>query len=256
MNNIEKQKKILNIIRNIYFSYCILIFLISILQKHSIINLNFSLMPIYGISMFIIIIIIVVLFIKVEKIKYIDKMYSIIITSIIGLVAVIFFAILIDSRTSSIEFSKHSTKIDAIIYDDIEKEVKFHKDNCPAGYSRVADRCYSINDKNDYKSANDYYEVYYTYHLKYNVDNRIYENTYEEKNYKKFSNENNALNYKVKYNKGDSLTIYYDNNNPQIIKKYVSTSYGIGTYIAGIIAIVLELLFYIKYNKFIKGVVK
>ena len=127
MNNIEKQKKILNIIRNIYFSYCILIFLISILQKHSIINLNFSLMPIYGISMFIIIIIIVVLFIKVEKIKYIDKMYSIIITSIIGLVAVIFFAILIDSRTSSIEFSKHSTKIDAIIYDDIEKEVKFQK---------------------------------------------------------------------------------------------------------------------------------
>lgn len=250
MESFEKKNKLLKNIKRLYFICFIVIFLISLLQKYSVINVNFSLIPFYIISTLAILITIIVLFIKVEKIQYQNKMYSIILIGVIGFIILIFFAILVDYRTNSIKFYKHATKTNATII-DIKKDVKFHKDTCPAGYTRVGYKCELIRNRNDYKPATDYYELYYIYQLKYNVDNKTYQTTYKEKAHKRFSTENEAMLNETKYSKNDTLTIYYDNNNPQSIKIYVPNNYGIETYISGIITIIFGVFYYFKFKKFI-----
>ena len=74
MESFEKKNKLLKNIKRLYFICFIVIFLISLLQKYSVINVNFSLIPFYIISTLAILITIIVLFIKVEKIQYQNKM--------------------------------------------------------------------------------------------------------------------------------------------------------------------------------------
>lgn len=163
-----------------------------------------------------------------------------------------FFAILIDYRTDSIKFRKHATKIDATIY-RIDKNTKFIPEQCSAGTRQIGSKCYYYG-KDDYVPASrEYYELYYTYYLKYEVNNTIYLSTYKEKEYKHFYNEEIALNYKTKYKENDYMTIYYDNNNPQIIRKYVKDNYGIETYITGLVVIIFQIFYFLILQFYINN---
>lgn len=173
------------------------------------------------------------------------------ILSVIGIILLVFYGTAIDLKKELIDFSKNATKIEALII-DIDKNQKFVRDKCVNGI-RHGTRCKSTTSDEEWY-AKDYYEVYFTYELEYIVENEIYTSKYNDDK-QKFDYKEQTTNYKSKYNKGDYITIYYDNDNPENIKGNFSLNFGM-IYFFEIIVILFHLYYFIKHKKIIKEIKK
>lgn len=249
----DKKKKSISIVI-IYSIFVFVIVTLSLLKKCSIINSNFYLIPFYFVLAIITYSIIIILYSKMEKIYHKKVSATSMILSLIGIFLLVFYGTAIDLKKESIDFSKNATKIDAIIYKDMEKNITKHtKHNCHG--VQIGNYCY-VGDYKSYNEDYDYYQLEYIYHLRYIVNDEEYTSIYSEKESKEFSSELEANKYnQAKYSKGDYITIYYDNDNPENIKGNFSTGFGM-VYFIEIIVILYQLYYIIKHKKIIKEMEK
>lgn len=249
----ELRKKSITIII-VYSIFVFFVVTLSLLKKYSIINSNFYLIPFYFVLAIITYSIIIILYSKMEKIYHKKVSAASMILSLIGIFLLVFYGTAVDLKKESIDFSKNATKIDAFIYKDIEKNITKHtKHNCNG--VQIGNYCY-VGDYKSYNVDYDYYQLEYIYHLRYIVNDEEYTSIYSEKESKEFSSELAASKYnQAKYKKGDYITIYYDNDNPENIKGDFSLSFGM-IYFFEIIIILFQLYYFIKHKKIIREMEK
>lgn len=245
-------KKKLKAIIITYSIFTIIVFALALLKKYSVINSNVSLILIYFIMAIIDFCIMVVLVYQMEKVCRKKELGVSLCLSFIGIFLLVAFGIVIDIRKELIDFSKNATKIDALVYKEVEKDITKYEDNCvgveKGRYCYVGDTKILMKDP--------YYEIKYIYYLQYNVNGKEYTSTYREKENKKFSSKQMASSYnKSKYKKGDYITIYYDNDNPENIKSDFSLGFGM-VYVIELITIVFQCFYFIKHKKIMKQVAK
>lgn len=258
INNKTKQneffKKKLKTIIITYSIFAIIVFILALLKKYSIINANFSLILFYIIMAIITFIIIIVLCNQMEKNQRKKETAISILINFIGIVLLITLGISIDVRKEIIDFSKNATKTDALII-DIDKDVQFVRDNCGSNGRRHGNRCKSNTSDLEW-GAEDYYQVYFTYNIQYMVENQTYISKYRSNESKpKFEYKEQATNCKPKYKKGDYITIYYDNDNPENIKGNFSLGFGM-VYAIESITIAFQCFYFIKHKKLMKELAK
>lgn len=256
INNKTKQKneflkrKLTTIIIT-YSIFAIIIFILALFKKYSVISSNFSLIPFYFIMAIISYGIMIVLVCQMGKVCRKKEPGASLCLSFIGIFLLVAFGIAIDVRKELIDFSKNATKIDALII-NIDKNEKFVKDKCVNGI-RHGTRCKSTTSDQEWY-AKDYYEVYFTYQLQYTVGEKIYTTKYNDDK-QKFDYKEQATNCKSKYNNGDYITIYYDNDDPENIKRDSASGFGM-VYFFEVIAILFQIIYFIKHKKYMKEVVK
>lgn len=246
--DLKKKSKTIITVYSIFIS---IVTTLSLLKKYSIINSNFYLIPFYIIIAIITYGIIIILYSQTEKAYRKKASATSLILSVIGIILLVFYGTAIDLKKELIDFSKNATKIEALII-DIDKNQKFVRDKCVNGI-RHGTRCKSTTSDEEWY-AKDYYEVYFTYELEYIVENEIYTSKYNDDK-QKFDYKEQTTNYKSKYNKGDYITIYYDNDNPENIKGNFSLNFGM-IYFFEIIVILFHLYYFIKHKKIIKEIKK
>ena len=255
-NNIIKQNEFLKrkfkMVIITYSIFAILSFILVLLKKYSVISSNFSLIPFYFIMAIIAFAIMIVLVCKMDRIYRKKEIGLSLCLNFIGIFLLVALGIAIDIRKELIDFSKNATKIDALVYKDIEKNITQHKDSCIG----VKKGRYCYNGDNKRLMKDPYYKIEWIYYLRYNVNNVEYTSTYREKERKEFSSEIRAENYNdSRYNKGDYITIYYDNDNPENIKGNFALGFGM-VYLLEVIAILFQIIYFIKHKKYIKDVQK
>ena len=217
-----------------YIIFAIVIFTLTLLKKYSVINSNFSLIFIYIIIAMIFLLTIVLLCAKSFSSKEINNSICI---NIVGIALLTIFAIAVDIRKELIDFSKNATRTEAFIYKDVEKDIDYHKERCTVGREK-GNYCYVGDSKHSKEPA--YYDVEFIYHLKYTVEDEIYTSTYRKQEGGKFSSEQMANSWESKYKKGDYITIYYDNDNPEEVRENFALGFGM-IYFFEIIAILFSL---------------
>lgn len=238
-----------------YSIFAIIVFILALLKKYSVISSNFYLIPFYFIMAIIAFGIMLVFVLQMERKVYKRKEPGASLAlGVVGIFLLVAFGIAIDIRKELIDFSKNATKIDALVYKDIEKNITKHtKNNCHG--VEIGNYCY-VGDQKTYLEDYDYYKLEYIYHLRYIVDDEEYTSTYREKESKEFSSELEASKYnQSKYSKGDYITIYYDNDNPENIKGGFALGFGIA-YFFEVIALLFQIVYFIKHKKYMKEVVK
>lgn len=257
-NNKTKQneflKRKLKSIIITYSMFAIIVFILALLKKYSVISSDFSLILFYFIMAIIAFGIMIVFVCQMDKVCRKKEPGASLCLGLIGIFLLVAFGIAIDVRKELIDFSKNATKIDALVYKDIEKNITKHtKNNCHG--VEIGNYCY-VGDNKTYFEDYDYYKLEYIYYLRYIVDDEEYTSTYSEKESKEFSSELEASKYnQAKYSKGDYITIYYDNDNPENIKGVFALGFGIA-YFFEVIAILFQIVYFIKHKKYMKEVVK
>lgn len=251
----EISKKNLKFIGISYTLFAISIFFLSYLKKYYVIDSNFSLIPFYWIAGIILFISVIVLCCKMNKDYAIKKAISIICINLVGIFFLIFWGVCIDKSISLFEFSKNATETTAEIYREVEKNITKHtKNNCHG--VEIGNYCY-VGDQKTYFEDYDYYKLEYIYHIRYNVNGKTYTSTYSQKVSTEFSSELGASkSNQAKYNKGDYITIYYNNDNPKDFRADYSTGFGKGLYVIELLIILFQVFYFIKYRKFMKEVTK
>lgn len=258
-NNKSKEKNSskdsLKIIIISYTIFAVSVFVLSYLKKYYVIDHNFSLIPFYWIAGIILFISIIVLCFKMDKEYAIKNAISIIAINLLGIIFLIFWGMWIDSAVSLFEFSKNATETTAEVYRDIERNITKHtKNNCVG--VEIGNYCY-VGDYKSYSEDYDYYSLEYIYHLRYYVDDEVYTSSYSEKVGTEFSSEQAASNAnQAKYSKGDFITIYYDNNNPNNFRLDYSLGFGKGLYVIELLIILLQVFYFIKHKKFMNQLKK
>lgn len=255
-NKIAKQNKFLKgkltAIVITYSIFASIIFILALLKKYSVISSDFFLIIFYFIMASITTIIIVLLYCQIEKVFSKKEILIATIINLIGIFILVAFGIAVDIRSELIDFSKNATKTEALVYKDVEKEIDYYQESCSAGIKK-GNYCYSGDNKVPVNS--DYYKVLCIYHLKYTVDDEIYTSIYRKQEGGKFDSEQDAKNFKSKYQKGDYITIYYDNDNPEEVRENFALGFGI-IYFFEIIAILFQFYYFIKHRKLMKEVIK
>lgn len=234
-----------------YIIFLIIVFILALFKKYSVISSDVSLIPFYLISAIIAFGIMIMLACKMNKVYRKKEPGVSLCVNFIGIFLLVSFGMAIDIRKELIDFSKNSTKTDAIII-EISKNEKFVKDKCDNGI-RHGPRCKSITSDQEWY-AKDYYEVYFTYQLQYRVGEKIYTSKYNDDK-QKFDYKEQAANCKSKYDTGDYITVYYDNDNPKNIKRDFALGFGM-VYFFEVIAILFQFYYFIKHKKLMKEVVK
>ena len=249
-NNENKQKELKNIII-IYSIFAIIIFTLTLLKKYSIINSNFELLFIYIIIATFFLLTIVLLCAKSFSSKEICNSMCI---NIVGIAILTIWGITIDIKKELIDFSKNATKTEALVYMDVEKDISYHKKRCNVGIEKY-NHCY-VGDSEYYLEPEPaYYDVTYIYHLQYTVEDEIYKSIYRKQEGGKFSNEQKANSWKPKYKKGDYITIYYNNENPDDVRESFTLGFGM-VYFLEVITILFQVIYFIKHKKYMKEVIK
>lgn len=256
INNNAKQKEFLKrklkTIIITYSIFAIIVFTLSLLKKYSVINSNFSLIPFYLIMAILDFGIMIVLVCQMEKVCRTKKTGVSLCLGFIGIFLLVAFGIAIDVRKELIDFSKNATKIDALVYKDVEKDITKHKDTCVG--KEIGRYCYFGDKKRRMKEP--HYEIEYIYHLRYVVNGEEYTTIYKEKESKEFDNEQWANSYNgSKYKKNDYITIYYDNDDPENIKGNFVLGFGM-VYFFEVIALLFQIIYFIKHKKYVKEVLK
>lgn len=255
----ESSKKNLKIIIINYTIFAISVFVLSNLKIYNVISPNFSLVPFYWIVGIIPFISIIVLCCKMNKEYAIKNAISIISVNLFGIIFLIIYGLIIESTSSLIDFSKNTTKIDALVYKDIEKNITKHTKYKCVGIE-IGNYCY-LGEYKSYSQDYDYYKLEYIYPLQYVADDEVYTSTYSEKVNKEFSSELEAnksyqARYQAKYSKGDYITIYYDNDDPNKFRLDYSKGYGKGRYVIDSLIILFQVFYFIKHKKYMREVTK
>lgn len=255
INNDAKQKEFLK--RNLktiiitYSIFAISVFILAVLKKYSVISSNFSLIPFYLIMAILDFGIMTVLVCQMYKVCRKKEPGVSLCLGFIGIFLLVAFGIAIDVRKELIDFSKNATKIDALVYKDVDKDITKHKDTCVG--KEMDGYCYIGDKKTPMKEP--HYEIEYIYHLRYVVNGEEYTTIYKEKESKEFDNEQWANSYNdSKYKKNDYITIYYDNDNPEKIKGNFALGFGM-VYFFEVIAILFQIIYFIKHKKYMQEVV-
>lgn len=235
-----------------YSAFAIIVFILVLLKKYSLISSNFYLIPFYLIMAIIAFGIMIVLACQMNKVCRKKEPGVSLCLGFIGIFLLVAFGIAIDIRKELIDFSKNATKIDALII-DIDKKVEFVEE-CKGG-TLSGNYCKSYDLKRTWQPR-EFYEVHFIYDLQYVVKNQTYTSKYSDyKNKEEFKYKEGATNWKSKYNKGDYITIYYDNDNPESIKGDFALGFGIA-YFFEVIAILFQIVYFVKHKKYMKEVVK
>jgi len=246
MKKVVNPKRKITTIYLIYIILNVFLFITASLQKIFILECNMSLIPFCVITAIIVYFIIAILCAIADKHILSLITGGLIFLSLVGVLLVVFFSILLESRIKMNDFLKNATQTTAVI-GKIDREISFHKDSCGAR-SRSGRDCVSING--DKIPANDYYQVYFIYYVNYEVENKTYYSKYKEKEYRHFDKEETAMQYDSKYIEGDTITIYYNNNNPEKIMRYAKSGY-VDVYITMLIILIFNIYYFYKYRQFL-----
>lgn len=245
INNDQKIKN-LKMIRNIYYSVSIVLFLFALLERINVININFNLIPVLIVLLIIVIIIISVM----HLINNPNKVDTLLI-EIIGIILVFSFAILGDLRKNDIKFANNSDKTEATIY-NVMKYFEYHRGGCKPGQIRCSSGCCYADGKRAGSEDEPYYTVSYKYEISFIIDEKTYNSNLWEYDRKKYSSEKYAEKSKSKYSKYNNLTIFYDKDNPTNVREYITTNYGTEYYVILVIVILFQFVYYVLFNNFVK----
>ena len=247
MNNNTADLKTFSKIRNVHIIFFILLLVVAILQEYRVLDFDFKLLPFYIISLLIILILNTILYIRIKDNILRGKFLTTMLIGITSIGLITFLAILIDNRMDNIKFLKNATKTEAKVT-NIKKDIKYH-DECPGGYPyRIGGYCYrDISHDLKYSTySSPYYTLTNNYYIVYEAVGKNVYNSFDES--KKFSSEHEAQNYEGSYKVGDSVTIYYKNNDPSNIRLDVPTSLT-EVYITEALAVVVQVIYVFKFRK-------
>lgn len=249
MNKAKVKKYFISSLK-LYVVFCLLIFIIAILRKYAVIDVAISLVPFYVVALIIFLIAKAIFDAKMGK-YFLKPFYKFVLVGVVGLALPIYVACFVEYRYDMISFLGHATKINAIV-EDVEKKVEFVEGYCGVMEIKIGNRCTSINDRMVDRLAGDHYELSYIYNFRYVVDGETYRSKYIDKLYKKFDHKFEAENYgkKSSYNKGERMAIYYNNTNPQEVRKDVPVDYD-PMYVFEILFILFLAYYIYAGNKFI-----
>ena len=191
----------IQIIQTIFMT---MLFCLGMLEKNSIIQRETSFMPVYVISCLVYWIILAIIFaIMMHKNKTKERKFLIIaIVLSIEILLLGIFCGSIDRRIDIIEFSKHCKEVTATIY-DVDYDITTKKNSTEERYTAT---------------------IKYNYMFRYYVDGGSYINSISDSHtgrssVSRASAMSSARNIDPKYEIGDTITIYYNINNPEDWRK-------------------------------------
>lgn len=220
-----------------FFIYGIAVFQNTMKIDYSLIP--FYMLSIFGFSLVMGIIIVVVLLKNKIKEKIQNKYGLIVILNFIGLLLLLFSVLMLDNRNDKINFSKNAVKTTARITYVEKKEKKEYKSELEY---RASHHDYDYVRK-------PYYTLEYIYHFSYFVENKEYTSTYKTS---KTDTSVSVYQQNPKYNNGEIITIYYNKENPDDIRMYINYYDNTTFIIMAIINILFQIFCFYMCLKFIK----